>query len=94
MQMPLQSCWALLITYFPDATMESRNKNIMGQLKNNILSSSQGDIKRVVQEAQTEALSEAKTMLKERMLEAILKNAIGKVDKIKNEPVVLVVEEE
>lgn len=66
----------------------------MGQLKNNILSSSQGDIKRVVQEAQTEALSEAKTMLKERMLEAILKNAIGKVDKIKNEPVVLVVEEE
>ena len=66
----------------------------MGQLKNNILSSSQGDIKRVVQEAQTEALSEAKSMLKERMLEAILKNAIGKVDKIKNEPVVLVVEEE
>ncbi|MEZ4701840.1 MAG: hypothetical protein R2834_15995 [Rhodothermales bacterium] len=65
----------------------------MGQLKDKLLSASQDDIKRLVSEAQNEALQEAKTMLKERMLEAILKDAIAKVNRLNPEPSVLIVDE-
>jgi hypothetical protein len=46
-----------------------------------------------VNEAQSEALEEAKSLLKERMLEAILKDAISKVSRLNPEPSVLIVDE-
>lgn len=73
--------------------MTTQNNNVMGQLKDKLLSASQDDIKRLVSEAQNEALQEAKTMLKERMLEAILKDAIAKVNRLNPEPSVLIVDE-
>ena len=54
----------------------------MGQLKEKLLAASQEEIARVLKEAQDEALLEAKAMLKERMLEAILQDAIGKVNRL------------
>ena len=66
----------------------------MGQLKDKLLAASQDDIARVLKEAQDEALQEAKAMLKERMLEAILKEAIGKVNQLNTEPAVLIVDEQ
>ena len=41
-----------------------------------------------------EALQEAKQLLKERMLEAILKDAIGKVNRLTAEPAILIVDEQ
>ena len=66
----------------------------MGQLKDRLLAASQEEIAKVLKEAQTEALQEAKTLLKERMLEAILKDAIGKVNRLTLEPSVLIVDEQ
>ena len=66
----------------------------MGQLKEKLLAASQEEIAKVVKEAQDEALSEAKALLKERMLEAILKDAIGKVNRLTSEPSVLIVDEQ
>ena len=65
----------------------------MGQLKEKLLAASQEEIARVLKEAQDEALVEAKALLKERMLEAILKDAIGKVNRLTEEPSVLIVDE-
>ncbi|MDZ4698684.1 MAG: hypothetical protein SH809_03165 [Rhodothermales bacterium] len=73
--------------------MTTQTNNVMGQLKDKLLSASQDDIKRLVNEAQTEALEEAKSLLKERMLEAILKDAISKVNRLNPEPSVLIVDE-
>lgn len=73
--------------------MTTQNNHVMSQLKDKLLSASQDDIKRLVNEAQNEALQEAKTMLKERMLEAILKDAIAKVNRLNPEPSVLIVDE-
>ncbi len=66
----------------------------MGQLKEKLLAASQEEIAKVVKEAQDEALQEAKALLKERMLEAILKDAIGKVNRLSAEPAVLIVDEQ
>ncbi len=66
----------------------------MGQLKDKLLAASQEEIAKVLKEAQMEALQEAKAMLKERMLEAILKDAIGKVNRLTTEPAVLIVDEQ
>gem|GEM_PF-2582749 len=74
-------------------SMTTQTNNVMGQLKDKLLSASQDDIKRLVNEAQTEALEEAKSLLKERMLEAILKDAISKVNRLNPEPSVLIVDE-
>ncbi len=66
----------------------------MGQLKEKLLAASQEEIAKVVKEAQDEALQEAKELLKERMLEAILKDAIGKVNRLTSEPAILIVDEQ
>jgi hypothetical protein len=73
--------------------MSTQNSTVMSQLKDKLLSASQEEIKRLVNEAQNEALEEAKTLLKERMLEAILKDAIAKVNRLNPEPSVLIVDE-
>lgn len=74
--------------------MTTNSSSTMVQLKDKLLAASQDEIARVVQEAQDEALQEAKAMLKERMLEAILKDAIDKVNVIADEPAVLIVDEQ
>ena len=74
--------------------MNSNSNNTLGQLKEKLLAASQDEIAKVVREAQDEALQEAKAMLKERMLEAILKDAIGKVSRLSEEPAVLIVDEQ
>ncbi|MFK7848035.1 MAG: hypothetical protein AB8G77_22295 [Rhodothermales bacterium] len=74
--------------------MTTNSNNTMGQLKEKLLAASQEEIAKVVKEAQDEALSEAKALLKERMLEAILKDAIGKVNRLTSEPSVLIVDEQ
>jgi hypothetical protein len=74
--------------------MSANSNNIMGQLKEKLLAASQEEIARVLKEAQAEALQEAKELLKERMLEAILKDAIGKVNRLTSEPSVLIVDEQ
>ncbi len=74
--------------------MTTNSENTMGQLKEKLLAASQEEIAKVVKEAQDEALQEAKALLKERMLEAILKDAIGKVNRLSAEPAVLIVDEQ
>lgn len=74
--------------------MSNNSNNAMGQLKDKLLAASQEEIANVLKEAQMEALQEAKAMLKERMLEAILKDAIGKVNRLTAEPAVLIVDEQ
>ncbi len=74
--------------------MSNNSNNAMGQLKDKLLSASQEEIAKVPKEAEMEALQEAKAMLKERMLEAILKDAIGKVNRLTTEPAVLIVDEQ
>ena len=66
----------------------------MGQIKDKLLAASQDDIAKVLKEAQNEALQEAKALLKDRMLEAILKDAIGKVNRLTSEPSVMIVDEQ
>ena len=65
-----------------------------GQLKERLLAASQEEIAMVVKEAQEEALQEAKAMLKERMLQAILKDAINKLNRLSSEPSELIVDEQ
>lgn len=74
--------------------MTTNSNNTMGQLKEKLLAASQEEIAKVLKEAQDEALQEAKALLKERMLEAILKDAIGKVNSLSAEPAVLIVDEQ
>ncbi len=74
--------------------MTTDANSTMGQLKEKLLAASQEEIARVVKEAQDEALKEAKALLKDRMLEAILKDAIGKVNRLTSEPAVLIVDEQ
>lgn len=74
--------------------MSNNSNSTMGQLKEKLLAASQEEIAKVVKEAQDEALLEAKALLKERMLEAILKDAIGKVNRLTSEPSVLIVDEQ
>jgi hypothetical protein len=74
--------------------MSANSNNIMGQLKEKLLAASQEEIAKVLKEAQAEALQEAKELLKEHMLEAILKDAIGKVNRLTSEPSVLIVDEQ
>ena len=73
---------------------ENYTNNEIGHLKEKLLAASQEEIARVVQEAQLEALQEAKAMLKERMLEAILTDAMGKINRITGEPSILIVDEQ
>ena len=73
--------------------MTTQNNNIMGHLKDKLISASQDEIRRMVKEAQYEALEEAKAMLKERMLDAILKDALAKVNRMNPEPGVLIANE-
>ena len=74
--------------------MTTNSNNTMGQLKEKLLAASQEEIAKVLKEAQDEALLEAKALLKERMLEAILQDAIGKVNRLTEEPAVLIVDEQ
>ncbi len=74
--------------------MTTDSNSTMGQLKEKLLAASQEEIAKVLKEAQDEALSEAKSLLKERMLEAILEDAIGKVSRLTSEPAVLIVDEQ
>ena len=74
--------------------MTTDSNSTMGQLKEKLLAASQEEIAKVLKEAQDEALSEAKALLKERMLEAILEDAIGKVSRLTSEPSVLIVDEQ
>ena len=74
--------------------MSTNSNNAMGQLKDKLLATSQEDIAKVLKEAQDEALQEAKALLKERMLEAILKDALGKVNRLTSEPSVMIVDEQ
>ena len=73
--------------------MASDSNSTLGQLKDKLLAASQEEIVKVLKEAQDEALSEAKALLKERMVEAILQDALGKITRLKPEPAVMVVEE-
>ncbi len=74
--------------------MTTDSNSTMGQLKEKLLAASQEEIAKVLKEAQDEALSEAKVLLKERMLEAILEDAIGKVSRLTSGPAVLIVDEQ
>ena len=74
--------------------MHTNSNNAMGQLKDKLLANSQEDIAKIMKEAQEEALQEAKALLKERMLEAILKDALGKVNLLTSEPAAVIVEEQ
>ena len=74
--------------------MHTNSNNAMGQLKDKLLATSQEDIAKIMKEAQEEALQEAKALLKERMLEAILKDALGKVNRLTSEPAAVIVEEQ
>ena len=73
--------------------MTPNSNSKAGQLKEKLLAASQEEIAMVVKEAQEEALLEAKAMLKERMLQAILKDAINKLNRLSSEPSVLIVDE-
>ena len=74
--------------------MTTNSNSTEGQLKEKLLAASQEEIAKVVKEAQDEALQEAKQLLKERMLEAILKDAIGKVNRLTSEQAILIVDEQ
>ena len=73
---------------------DNHSTNDLGHLKEKLLAASQEEIAKVVREAQHEALQEAKAMLKERMLEAILQDAMGKVNRLTSEPAILIVDEQ
>ena len=74
--------------------MINNSNNDLGDLKEKLLAASREEIAQVVKEAKFEALQEAKAMLKERMLEAILTNAMGKVNRLSDEPAILIVDEQ
>lgn len=75
--------------------MTTNNSNSdLGHLKEKLLSASREEIAQVVKEAKMEALQEAKAMLKERMIEAILNDAMGKVNRLTEEPAILIVDEQ
>ena len=74
--------------------MKTETNNVIGQLNEKLLAASQEDIVKVIKEAREEALKEAKAMLKERMLEAIFKDAIGKVSRLSGQPAALLVDEQ
>ena len=58
--------------------MKATNNELISQLKEKLVAASQDEIQRVIQEAQDEAIQEAKNLLKERMLDGILRHAIEK----------------
>ncbi|MBX2821904.1 MAG: hypothetical protein KTR29_19575 [Rhodothermaceae bacterium] len=72
----------------------NNSNNDLGHLKEKLLTASREEIAQVVTEAKSEALQEAKAMLKERMLEAILTNAMSKVNRLTTEPAILIVDEQ
>ena len=55
--------------------MNEQTINLVDQLKDKLLSASDELIIKMIQEARDEALAEAKSLLKERMLQAILESA-------------------
>ena len=55
--------------------MNEQTSTLVDQLKDKLLSTSDELIVKMIQEARTEALAEAKALLKERMLQAILESA-------------------
>ena len=72
----------------------NNSNNDFGHLKEKLLSASREEIAKVVLEAKEEALEEAKAMLKARMLDAILMDAMGKVNRLNDEPAILIVDEQ
>ena len=72
----------------------NNSNNDLGHLKEKLLSASREEIAQVVQEAKEEALEEAKAMLKARMIDAILIDAMGKVNRLTEEPAILIVDEQ
>ena len=55
--------------------MTDQTTKLLEQLKNKLIEASDEEITRLIREAREEALTEAKKMLKERMLQAILESA-------------------
>lgn len=55
--------------------MNEQTIGLIDQLKDKMVKASDEQIIRMIQEARDEALSEAKVLLKERMLQAILESA-------------------
>ncbi len=57
--------------------MNEQTTELIDQLKDKLLRASDEMVIRMIQEARDEALVEAKAILKERMLQAILESAAG-----------------
>ena len=55
--------------------MNEQTNKLVDQLKDKLLSTSDELVIKMIQEARDEALAEAKSLLKERMLQAILESA-------------------
>lgn len=55
--------------------MNEQTTKLVDQLKDKLLSTSEELVIKMIQEARDEALAEAKSLLKERMLQAILESA-------------------
>ena len=55
--------------------MNAQTTKLVDQLKDKLLSTSEELVIKMIQEARDEALAEAKSLLKERMLQAILESA-------------------
>jgi hypothetical protein len=60
--------------------MDEKTRELMSQLKDRMLDASDGQITKVIQEARDEALTEAKTIIKEMMVQTILENALGELE--------------
>lgn len=58
-----------------EQAMTDQTTKLLEQLKNKLIEASDEEITRLIREAREEALTEAKKMLKERMLQAILESA-------------------
>lgn len=60
--------------------MNEQISSLIDQLKDRIVLASADDIDQIVKEARAEALAEAKTILKERLMRSILEKAIDDVE--------------
>ena len=65
--------------------MNERTSKLVDQLKDKLIGDSEEEIIKIIQEAREEAMAEAKGMLKEHMLQAILESASDEQQK-QNKP--------
>jgi len=59
--------------------MDEKTSRLMSQLKGRMIETSDGQITEIIREARDEALAEAKAIIKERMVQAILEHALGEL---------------